>query len=123
MGPFIATGLDPMKLAISVKGNGETVSEYSTEKMLFSVQHYISQISRYMTLWPGDVVLTDTDNATIPNLKHSDTCEIIQSDIGVLRNGTRSYGRRIESAQTSGGVSYLARRRASLSGGVEVGRM
>jgi 2-keto-4-pentenoate hydratase/2-oxohepta-3-ene-1,7-dioic acid hydratase in catechol pathway len=86
MGPFIATGLDPMKLTISVKINGETVSEYSTEKMLFSVGHYISQISRYMTLWPGDVVWTGTDNATIPDLKHGDICEIVQSNIGVLRN-------------------------------------
>jgi len=86
MGPFIVTGLDPMKLTISVRINGKTVSEYSTEKMLFSAQHYISQISRYMTLWPGDVVWFGTDNATLPDLKHGDTCEIVHSDIGVLSN-------------------------------------
>jgi 2-keto-4-pentenoate hydratase/2-oxohepta-3-ene-1,7-dioic acid hydratase in catechol pathway len=28
MGPFITTGLDPMKLTVSIKVNGETVSEY-----------------------------------------------------------------------------------------------
>ena len=86
MGPFITTGLDPMNLAVSVKVNGEVVSEYSTSKMLFSAQHYISQISKYMTLHPGDVVWLGTDNPTIPDLKHGDVCEIIQQDIGVLRN-------------------------------------
>lgn len=89
MGPFIATGLDPMRLAVSIRLNGRTVSEYDTGKMLFSVQHYIAQISRYMTLWPGDVVWLGTDNATEPDLKDGDIVEIIQDDIGVLRNPVR----------------------------------
>jgi len=86
MGPFIVPGLDPMNLTISVRMNGEQVSEYSTSKMLFSAQHYISQISQYMTLWPGDVVWLGTDNPTLPDLKGGDVCEIIQQDIGVLSN-------------------------------------
>jgi 2-keto-4-pentenoate hydratase/2-oxohepta-3-ene-1,7-dioic acid hydratase in catechol pathway len=89
MGPFIATGLDPMKLTISIKVNGAAASEYGTDKMLFSAQHYISQISRYMTLQPGDVVWLGTDGATEPPLKDGDTVEIIQKDIGVLRNPVR----------------------------------
>jgi 2-keto-4-pentenoate hydratase/2-oxohepta-3-ene-1,7-dioic acid hydratase in catechol pathway len=86
MGPFIATGLDPMDLTVAVKVNGETVSEYSTSKMLFSAQHYIAQITKYMTLHPGDVIWLGTDNPTIPDLKHGDVVEILQRDIGVLRN-------------------------------------
>jgi 2-keto-4-pentenoate hydratase/2-oxohepta-3-ene-1,7-dioic acid hydratase in catechol pathway len=86
MGPYITTGLDPMNLTVSVKMNGETVSEYHTSKMIFSAQHYISEISRYMTLCPGDVVWLGTDKATLPDLKHGDVCEIIQKDIGVLSN-------------------------------------
>ena len=39
-----------------------------------------------MTLLPGDVIWLGTDNATIPDLQHGDVCEIIQKDIGVLRN-------------------------------------
>jgi len=54
--------------------------------MLFSAQHYISQISKYMTLQPGDVVWLGTDGATEPSLKDGDTVEIIQKDIGTLRN-------------------------------------
>jgi 2-keto-4-pentenoate hydratase/2-oxohepta-3-ene-1,7-dioic acid hydratase in catechol pathway len=86
MGPFIATGLDPMDLTIAVKVNGQAVSEYSTSKMLFSAQHYIAQITKYMTLHPGDVIWLGTDNPTIPDLEHGDIVEIIQKDIGVLRN-------------------------------------
>jgi 2-keto-4-pentenoate hydratase/2-oxohepta-3-ene-1,7-dioic acid hydratase in catechol pathway len=86
MGPFIVSGLDPMKLTVSIRVNGKTVSEYGTDKMLFSAQHYISQISSYMTLYPGDVVWLGTDNATEPPLKDGDTVEIIQKDIGVLSN-------------------------------------
>jgi 2-keto-4-pentenoate hydratase/2-oxohepta-3-ene-1,7-dioic acid hydratase in catechol pathway len=86
MGPFIATGLDPMRLTVSIKVNGVPASEYGTDKMLFSAQHYLSQISRYMTLQPGDLVWLGTDGATEPPLKEGDTVEIIQRDIGVLRN-------------------------------------
>lgn len=86
MGPFITTGLDPMNLTVAVNVNGEQVNEYTTDKMLFSAQHYIVEISKYMTLWPGDVIWLGTDNATLPDLKHGDVCEVVQKDIGVLRN-------------------------------------
>jgi 2-keto-4-pentenoate hydratase/2-oxohepta-3-ene-1,7-dioic acid hydratase in catechol pathway len=75
-----------MNLTISVKINGENAAEYTTDKMLFSAQHYIAEISRYMTLWPGDVIWLGTDNPTLPDLKHGNVCEIIQEEIGVLRN-------------------------------------
>jgi 2-keto-4-pentenoate hydratase/2-oxohepta-3-ene-1,7-dioic acid hydratase in catechol pathway len=50
MGPFIATGLDPMNLTVAVNVNGAEAAEYTTDKMLFSAQHYIAEISKYMTL-------------------------------------------------------------------------
>jgi len=86
MGPFIVTGLDPMKLTISVKVNGKRESEYETGKMIFSAQHFIAKITRYTTLHPGDVLWLGTDGPTIPDLKDGDVVEIMQKDIGVLRN-------------------------------------
>lgn len=86
MGPFIVTGLDPMNLTISIRIDGKVVSEYSTAKMLFSAQHYISQISKYMTLWPGDVLWLGTDNATEPDVEDGMHCEIAEKNIGVLAN-------------------------------------
>lgn len=58
----------------------------TTDKMLFSARHYIAEISKYMTLWPGDVIWLGTDNPTLPDLQHGDVCEIVQNDIGILRN-------------------------------------
>jgi len=75
-----------MDLTVAVRINGDTVSVYSTSRMLFSAQHYIAQITKYMTLHPGDVIWLGTDNPTIPDLKHGDVVEILQKDIGVLRN-------------------------------------
>ena len=86
MGPYIVTGLDPMNLTISIRINGKVVSEYATAKMLFSAQRYLVEISKYMTLWPGDVLWLGTDNATVPDLEDGMLCEIAQHDIGVLSN-------------------------------------
>ena len=86
MGPFITTGLDPMNLDVEIHMNGQRVAGYNTGKMLFSAQRYLAEITRYMTLHPGDVIWLGTDDATEPNLKHGDVCEIVQKDIGVLRS-------------------------------------
>ena len=86
MGPFIATGLDPMNLTIDIHINGNKVAGYHTGKMLFSAQHFIAKITQYMTLHPGDVIWLGTDDATEPDLKDGDVCEIVQQDIGVLRS-------------------------------------
>ena len=86
MGPFIATGLDPMNLTVSISVNGKQAASYSTSKMLFSAQHFIAKITQYMTLHPGDVIWLGTDGATEPDLKHGDTVEICCEPIGVLRN-------------------------------------
>ena len=86
MGPYIGTGLDPMNLDVEIHINGKRVAGYNTSKMIFSVQHYIAEITKYMTLHPGDVIWLGTDDATEPDLKDGDVCEIIQKDIGVLRS-------------------------------------
>ncbi len=86
MGPFIVTGLDPMNLDIEIRMDGKRVAGYNTSKMLFSAQRYIAEITKYMTLHPGDVIWLGTDDATEPNLADGQVCEIVQQDIGVLRN-------------------------------------
>ena len=86
MGPWIVTGLDPMNLDVSIRVNGIEAASYNTGKMLFSAQHFISKISRYMTLHPGDVIWLGTDDATEPALKDGDVVEVCQAQIGVLRN-------------------------------------
>jgi len=42
-------------------------------------------MTRYLTLYPGDVVWMGTEGAT-ENMKHGDTVEIEINQIGTLRN-------------------------------------
>jgi 2-keto-4-pentenoate hydratase/2-oxohepta-3-ene-1,7-dioic acid hydratase in catechol pathway len=68
-----------------VRLNGETVHSFDTSAMIFDAAAVISEISRYNTLSPGDVVWLGTDE--LPrNMKPGDDLEIEITGIGVLRN-------------------------------------
>ena len=86
MGPAIVSGIDPMAQTIEVRVNGKTVSSYSTRNMIFSVQHYLALMSRYLTLHPGDVVWFGCDGPTLPALQAGDLVEVVNEAIGVLAN-------------------------------------
>ncbi len=86
MGPFIVDGIDPMAQRIEVRVNGKTVSCYRTRDMIFGVAHYLSRMSRYLTLHPGDVVWFGCDGATLPALQDGDLVEVCNDAIGVLAN-------------------------------------
>jgi 2-keto-4-pentenoate hydratase/2-oxohepta-3-ene-1,7-dioic acid hydratase in catechol pathway len=85
MGPWIVTGLNPDDLHVKITLSGRVVGEYDARTALFGVRTYISEMSRYLTLYPGDVVWMGTEGAT-ENMKDGDVCEIEVSGIGVLRN-------------------------------------
>ena len=68
MGPFVVDGIDPMAQDIEVRINGKTASRYNTSGMIFGVAHYISRMSRYVTLQPGDVIWFGCDGPTVPAL-------------------------------------------------------
>ena len=86
MGPFIVDGIDPMNQTIAVRVNGKTVSSYSTRGMIYSVAHYLSRMSRYVTLYPGDIVWFGCDGPTVPALEEGDRVEVVNDAIGVLAN-------------------------------------
>jgi 2-keto-4-pentenoate hydratase/2-oxohepta-3-ene-1,7-dioic acid hydratase in catechol pathway len=86
MGPRIVSGIDPMAQQIEVRINGRTVSSYNTRDMIFSVAHYISRMSRYVTLHPNDVVWFGCDGPTVPPLQPGDLVEVVNDAIGVLAN-------------------------------------
>ena len=86
MGPFIVEGIDPMAQQIEVRVNGRVVSSYSTSRMIFGVTQYISRMSRYLTLHPGDVIWFGCDGATMPALQPGDLVEVVNEAIGVLSN-------------------------------------
>ena len=53
--------------------------------MIFGVRHFISRMSQYLTLWPGDVIWMGTDG-TSPNIKSGDVVEVEITGLGTLRN-------------------------------------
>lgn len=86
MGPFIVSDLDPRQQRIAVRLNGRVVSEYDTSAMIFDAAHYIARMTRYLTLYPGDVIWFGCDGPTEPPLSAGDTVEVVNEAIGVLRN-------------------------------------
>lgn len=86
MGPAIVEGIEPMAQTIEVRVNGKTVSSYSTAGMIFSVAQYLSRMSQYLTLHPGDVVWFGCDGPTLPALQRGDLVEVVNEHIGVLAN-------------------------------------
>ena len=89
MGPRIVSGIDPMNQVIEVRVNNRTVSSYNTRGMIFSVARYISRMSRYVTLYPDDVIWFGCDGPTEPALKDGDWVEVVNEAIGVLANRVR----------------------------------
>jgi 2-keto-4-pentenoate hydratase/2-oxohepta-3-ene-1,7-dioic acid hydratase in catechol pathway len=85
MGPWIVTDLEPDDLHCTIRINDRVVGEYNVKDAIFSVRHYISKMSQYLTIHPGDVLWMGTDGEQ-ENMKDGDVCEIEINDIGVLRN-------------------------------------
>ena len=85
MGPWIETDVDLDALETIVRVNGKETTRFRTNDMLFGVAAYIATITRYITLYPGDVLWMGTDG-TSPDLKAGDTVEVEITGIGTLRN-------------------------------------
>ena len=85
MGPWIETDVKLDDLVTKVRLNGEQLIEFPTNHMLFGVVDFLVAMTRYVTLYPGDMVWMGTEGAT-KNMKHGDLCEIEITGIGTLRN-------------------------------------
>ena len=85
MGPWIVTGLNPDDLRVTIRLNGKEMFTYAVKDAIFGVRQFISRMSQYLTLHPGDVLWMGTDGAT-ENMKDGDLVEVEVPGIGVLRN-------------------------------------
>lgn len=85
LGPVIATGLDPADLRLTTRVNGRTLQDANTADLLFSVREAIAYLTRFMTLLPGDAIMTGTPAGVGP-IVPGDEIEIEIGGIGVLRN-------------------------------------
>ena len=85
MGPWIETALDLDAAETTVRLNGAEMVRFRTNHMLFGIARFISTMTQYLTLHPGDVIWMGTDGVS-PDLVPGDTVEIGISGIGTLRN-------------------------------------
>jgi len=83
LGPWVATGLSPEDLAIEVRLNGELRQSSRTSQMIFDVPHLVSFISKVMTLYPGDVIITGTPPG-VGEISPGDRIDVYIEEIGTL---------------------------------------
>ncbi|HEX5639632.1 MAG TPA: fumarylacetoacetate hydrolase family protein [Burkholderiaceae bacterium] len=63
IGPWLVTRdevPDPQDLELRLDVNGEPMQRGSTRTMIFGVAHLVSYVSQFMTLLPGDIIVTGT---------------------------------------------------------------
>jgi 2-keto-4-pentenoate hydratase/2-oxohepta-3-ene-1,7-dioic acid hydratase in catechol pathway len=84
MGPYLVTGTDPLSATTTVRVDGEVKASFPTGDMLFDPYDFITAMSRYITLSPGDVVWMGTDEtaAVLPG----QVVEISIDGLGTLAN-------------------------------------
>ncbi|WP_188969294.1 fumarylacetoacetate hydrolase family protein [Deinococcus aerolatus] len=83
LGPWLETELDPADLRLRTRINGETRQDSRTSLMIFDVPAILTYVTRFVTLEPGDVVLTGTPEGVGP-IKAGDTVEVEVEGVGVL---------------------------------------
>lgn len=97
IGPYLVTADevgDPNNLEIKTYLNGELRQNSNTIDMIFKCDEIISYISRYITLSPGDIILTGTPEGVILGLpedervylKHGDEMIVEIEKLGKLYN-------------------------------------
>jgi 2-keto-4-pentenoate hydratase/2-oxohepta-3-ene-1,7-dioic acid hydratase in catechol pathway len=95
MGPCVLSAAavrDPQNLPIRLKVNGKMMQNANTSQMIFSVAAILSILSSFVTLEPGDIIVTGTPSgvghARKPPvyLQPRDVVEAEIEGIGVLRN-------------------------------------
>lgn len=96
IGPWLVPFTDAAQLddaRIITRVNGEIRQDDVLSRMMFPIRHEIEYISTFMTLQPGDVIVTGTPTGAGARfdppkyLKPGDIVEIEVGGIGILRNG------------------------------------
>ena len=87
IGPAIthASQFDPTSFTIRTYLNGEQVQEGGSDDLMFSVAYQLADLSRVITLEPGDVILTGTPANSRP-MEPGDVVEVEIDGLGRLTN-------------------------------------
>jgi 2-keto-4-pentenoate hydratase/2-oxohepta-3-ene-1,7-dioic acid hydratase in catechol pathway len=85
IGPWIDTEFDPTDALITCHVNGEMRQMASTRDMIFQVNQIIAFTSSFMTLEPGDIIMTGTPAGVGP-LVAGNIVEVKIEGLGTLSN-------------------------------------
>ncbi|WP_089826343.1 fumarylacetoacetate hydrolase family protein [Halogranum amylolyticum] len=86
MGPVLATPDEiPDDARLDLRVNGETKQEATREMLIFTVGELIEEITKLITLEPGDVIATGTPYGPGP-LAEGDVVEVEFEGVGILKN-------------------------------------
>jgi 2-keto-4-pentenoate hydratase/2-oxohepta-3-ene-1,7-dioic acid hydratase in catechol pathway len=84
MGPWIETDLDALAQTTTLRIDGEERASFATGAMVFDPFDHLAEISRYITVSPGDVLWMGAESTC--QIEPGQTVEIEISGIGVLSN-------------------------------------
>ena len=86
IGPAMAAqGVDPATLHLTSTVNGEVRQDATGEDLIFTFAQLVADLSRFMTLEPGDVILTGTPANSRP-MEPGDSVAVEVSGLGRLEN-------------------------------------
>lgn len=83
LGPWLETDFDLDQAQLTTYLNGELRQQATFDQMIFGVPQILSYISGFMTLEPGDLVLTGTPEG-VGTLARGDRLELTITGIGTL---------------------------------------
>ncbi|GGN30485.1 fumarylacetoacetate hydrolase family protein [Deinococcus daejeonensis] len=83
LGPWLETEFDPRDVRVQTRVNDHTRQDGRTSQMIFPVVDILVYLTRFVTLEPGDVVLTGTPEG-VGALHAGDTVEVEVEGLGVL---------------------------------------
>lgn len=92
MGPAIVTDIDAANADVVLRQNGTVKQSGNTRDLVYTVPDIVSYLSRFMTLLPGDVIMTGTPAGVGP-IKPGDDLEVEIPGIGILKNPVVSANR------------------------------
>jgi 2-keto-4-pentenoate hydratase/2-oxohepta-3-ene-1,7-dioic acid hydratase in catechol pathway len=88
IGPWIETDIDPNDVVVETRLNGEVRQHASSVDMVYGVATLVEYITSFMTLLPGDMIMTGTPEG-VGKLTPGDLVEVEVEGLGTLANTVR----------------------------------
>ncbi|CAN5764545.1 fumarylacetoacetate hydrolase family protein [soil metagenome] len=88
LGPWIETDVDPNDVTVETRLNGDVRQHGRTTDMVYGVATLIEYVTSFMTLLPGDVLLTGTPEG-VGALSSGDVVEVEVEGVGTLVSPVR----------------------------------